>query len=98
MDTETVIATLRANEAPLRQRGVTRAALFGSTARGEAGPNSDLDIMLDIDPDAPVSLLDYVGIINFIEDLFPVRVDVAERGRLYPGIREAAERDARYAF
>ena len=98
MNSESVLEILRANEAPLRQRGVMRAALFGSTARNEAGAESDLDIMLDIDPEAPVSLLDYVGIINFIEDLFPVRVDVAERERLYPGIREAAERDAVFAF
>lgn len=98
MHRDSVIATLRANEAPLRERGVVRAALFGSTARGEAGPDSDLDIMLDIDPDARVDLFDYVGIINFIEDLFTTRVDVADHARLYPGIREAAERDAVYAF
>jgi predicted nucleotidyltransferase len=98
MNRDVVIATLKANEGLLRARGVTRAALFGSTARGEAGPQSDLDIMLDIDPRKPVDLLAYCGIINAIEDMFVVSVDVSERVRLRPGVREAAERDALYAF
>ena len=72
--------------------------MFGSTARGEAGPQSDLDIMLDIDPRAPIDLLAYCGIINAIEDLFVVPVDVSERIRLHPGVRKSAERDAVYAF
>ena len=98
MSPEVAIETLRANEASLRARGVARAALFGSTARGEAGPKSDVDIMLDINPEAPVDLLGYCGIINAIEDMFTIPVDVSERVRLHPGIREAAERDALYAF
>jgi predicted nucleotidyltransferase len=54
--------------------------------------------MLDIDPRKPVDLLAYCGIINAIEDMFVVPVDVSERVRLHPGVREAAERDALYAF
>jgi predicted nucleotidyltransferase len=98
MDTASVIATLRANEALLRQRGVVRAALFGSTARDEAGPESDVDIMVDIDPGANIDLYAYTGIILFIQDLFQCRVDVADRGALKPGIKESAEKDAVFAF
>jgi hypothetical protein len=47
---------LRQIEAALRQRGVAHAALFGSRARGEQGPDSDTDIMIEIDPDAPVGV------------------------------------------
>lgn len=53
---DAVIATPRANEAALRLRGVAHAALFGSVARGEAGPDSDIDIMVEIDPAAPVGV------------------------------------------
>jgi uncharacterized protein len=56
MSRDSVLAILRAHEAPLRQRGVTRAALFGSTARREATADSDIDIMIEIDPAAHVDL------------------------------------------
>lgn len=75
-----------------------RAALFGSTARGEGGPRSDLDIMVEIDPSANVDLYGYVGITQFIAGLFPVRVDVSERCMLLDPVRLTAERDAVYAF
>ncbi len=98
MNRDIALSILRAHEAPLRERGVLRAALFGSTARNDNRANSDVDIMVDIDPKAGVDLLSYCGIINLLEDMFPTPVDVAERTRLYPGIRESAERDAIYAF
>ena len=51
---------LKAHEAELRRRGVTRAAVFGSVARGEAGASSDVDILIDLDPGKPIGLFDYV--------------------------------------
>jgi len=98
MTPEAVIATLRANEAALRLKGVAHAALFGSVARGEAGPDSDIDIMVEIDPAAPVGVWEYVGITHFIGDLFPVKVDVSERQALKVHVRPSAERDAIHAF
>ena len=62
MNRQAIIARLRENEAALRARGVTHAALFGSRARGDEGPDSDTDIMIEIDPDAPVGVYEYVGI------------------------------------
>ena len=50
MNGQEIIAKLRENEAELRARGVTHAALFGSRARGEATADSDTDIMIEIDP------------------------------------------------
>ncbi|MHB8529006.1 MAG: nucleotidyltransferase family protein [Caulobacteraceae bacterium] len=98
MTRDAVIAVLRAHEAPLRHKGVARVALFGSTARGEAGAKSDLDIMVDIDPDAKVDLYDYVGITQYIADLFSMPVDVADRAMLIEPVRRTAEKDAVYAF
>jgi len=98
MTRDAVIATLRANEAALRLKGVTHAALFGSVARGQAGPDSDIDIMVEIDPAAPVGVWEYVGITHFIGDLFPVKVDVSERAALKAHVRPSAERDAIHAF
>jgi len=95
---DTVIATLRAHEADLRSKGVTRAALFGSSARGEAMPGSDLDIMVEIDPAAHVDLYRYVGITQFIAGLFAGPVDVVERAAMIPSVRKTADQDAVYAF
>ena len=93
-----IIATLRAHEAELRHRGVRHAALFGSVARGEARPTSDTDIMIELEPQAPVGLFEYVGITQYLADLFPARVDVANWSSLKPLVRPSAERDAVYAF
>ena len=98
MTRDSVIAILRAHEAPLRLRGVLRAALFGSTARGETTPGSDVDIMVEIDPAARVDLYGYAGITRYIAELFPVPVDVAERDMLLEPVRRTAEKDAVYAF
>lgn len=98
MNPADVIAVLKANEAALRGRGVMHAALFGSTARGEAHPDSDLDIMVDIDPQAKLDLFGFVGIGLYIETLFSRRVDVLERAALTAPARKTAERDAVYAF
>jgi predicted nucleotidyltransferase len=98
MNREQVLATLRAHEPELRQRGVLHVGLFGSVARDEATPASDIDILIELVPGAPVGLFEYVDITQYLADLFPVRVDVANRRRLKPLVRPGAERDAVYAF
>jgi len=98
MDRQQIIDCLRKNERSLRERGVTRAALFGSRARGDNKPDSDIDIMVEIGPNAPIGLFDYVSIVHSIEDLFPVRVDVSDGMAMKAHVRPSAERDAIYAF
>jgi predicted nucleotidyltransferase len=98
MQRDDILARLREKQADLRARGVTHAALFGSIARGEGGPESDIDILVEIDPNAPVGLFEYVAITQYISDLFLNRVDVSNRRQLKPFVRPQAERDAIYAF
>ena len=98
MKRDDILGKLKACEAELRARGVAHAALFGSVARGDDRPDSDIDIMVEIAPDARIGLFQYVGIVHYLEDLFPVRVDVANREGLKPLVRPSAERDALYAF
>jgi hypothetical protein len=98
MDGQEIIARLRENERELRSRGVTHAAVFGSRARGDAKPDSDTDIMIEIDPEAPVGVYEYVRIKEYIASLFDGRVDVVEREALKPYVRPAATADAIYAF
>jgi putative addiction module CopG family antidote len=51
---EAIVNGLAALERPLRERGLTSLALFGSIVRGAAGPNSDIDVLVDIAPRRPV--------------------------------------------
>jgi hypothetical protein len=98
MDTQEILAKLRENEAALRQRGVAHAALFGSRARGDNRPDSDTDILIEIDPEAHITVFDYVGLKEYIAGLFDGPVDVVSRDGLKPYIRPAASADAVYAF
>ena len=98
MNAQDVLATLRRSESALRARGVRRAALFGSLARGEHRPGSDIDIMVEIDPEAHVTVFDYVGLKEYIAGLFDSRVDVVSSDGLKPHLRPAATADAIYAF
>jgi predicted nucleotidyltransferase len=53
-------------------------------ARGEQRPDSDIDITVEIAQDARIGLIQYVGIVQFIDALLPMRVDVANREGLKP--------------
>ena len=98
MNKQEILDRLRENEGALRAHGVTHAALFGSRARDEHRPNSDTDIMIDIDPEMEMSVYDYVGLKRYIASLFDGRVDVVDREALNPYVRPPAEGDAVYAF
>ena len=98
MDRQAIIARLRSREPDLRARGVAHAALFGSRARGDDRPDSDIDIMIEIDPQAPIGVWDYVGLKEYIAGLFSGPVDVVNRDGLKPHLRPAATADAIYAF
>jgi predicted nucleotidyltransferase len=98
MNRQEILDRLRENERALRERGVTHAALFGSRARGDNGPNSDTDIMIDVDPEVEMSVYDYVGLKRYIAGLLDGRVDVVNRDALKPHNGPAATADAVYAF
>jgi uncharacterized protein len=95
---EDIIATLRANEQALREQGIMHAALFGSRARGDNRPDSDIDIMIEIDPARRMDVYDYAGIKLAVEDLFLVPTDVVNRAFLKPSIQPVSERHLIHAF
>ena len=74
---------------------VLKAWLFGSYARGEQHPDSDVDILVVFDQETGkgVSLLKHIGIALDLEELLGKKVDLVTYGTLLPFIRESAERD-----
>jgi predicted nucleotidyltransferase len=68
--------------------GAQGIELFGSVARGEDRPGSDIDLLVELRPGR--SLLDLIGLENDLSDLFGRKVDVATRRSLKPRVLKAA--------
>jgi putative addiction module CopG family antidote len=93
-----VRAELAALEKQLRERGLTSLALFGSVARSTARPDSDVDVLVDVAPDARFSLIDLVSVKDFLEDRLGRRVDVVTKEGLEPAVRDRVLREAEAVF
>ena len=79
---ERVLALLRSHADEIQRRGVTRLALFGSTARGEAGPESDVDLLIEVDPAGKFTLVELASLERFVGGLLERPVEFAFPGRL----------------
>ena len=86
------LALLRAHQAELPQFRVKSLSLFGSVARDQAGPQSDLDLLVEFDGHATYDL--YIGLKLFLEDLLGCRVDLVMTKALKPRMRPSVEREA----
>lgn len=72
---------------------VVRAYIFGSFARGENSPDSDIDILVTFDRSAKVSLFDHVSMTYDLEELLGMEVDLVTEGTLLPRIAASADND-----
>ena len=95
MGRDETLTLLRAHKAVLVQRfGVADIALFGSTVRGEATSDSDLDILVRFD--GPATSKRYFGVQFYLEDLTGLSVDLVTDKALRPELRPYVEREAIY--
>lgn len=76
-----------------RQEPVDRAWLFGSFSRMEERPDSDIDILVDLDKSASLGLLQYASIINRLEARLGRKVDLVANGSIKPFARQSINRD-----
>jgi len=91
---EEVLALIEQNQTALRKLGVRRLGLFGSYARGEATPESDLDFVVEL---SDKSFDAYMDLKNFLEELFRSRVDLVTVGSIKPRLLPIIQREAVYA-
>ncbi|RME35473.1 MAG: nucleotidyltransferase [Thermoflexia bacterium] len=85
---EEIRRTLQAHSPELQERyGVTIIGVFGSYVRGESRPDSDLDILIELEEPPRISLLDLVNLENYLSDLLGIKVHVAIQRNLKPRIR-----------
>lgn len=88
-----VLDRLAGHADELKALGLTSLALFGSTARGEARADSDVDLAAGIDAERPIGLFRFAAIRERIEDLLGVTVDLIAEPIERPALRARVERD-----
>lgn len=82
-----VVEILKRNETMFRSKyGISRIGVFGSIVRGEGSTDSDIDLLVDFEKNAEVSLLRFVEIERHLSELLGRKVDLVERRALKPFI------------
>ena len=84
---------LAATEPELRRRGIRHLAIFGSIARGDHRPDSDIDLAIEIEDNHPFSIIRMEETRLLLQDTLARPVDLGEIATLRPQIRAAFERD-----
>jgi len=93
-----VLATLKEHETELHRLGVIHASVFGSVARGQARPDSDVDVLIDLDPGRPMGVFEYARVKLYINDLLGGGGDIVNRTKLKPLLRDNILRESVHAF
>lgn len=97
MERDHVISTLRQHSADLKALGATRLFLFGSVAKNEARPDSDVDLFFDFD-DPRFSLIELIALKERIAELLQAPADIMSRGSIHPRLRLSIENSALEVF
>ncbi|MCK9909182.1 nucleotidyltransferase domain-containing protein [Microbacteriaceae bacterium K1510] len=81
---DALLQRLRGLELALRAKGVTGLAIFGSRARGDARPDSDLDVLVEVADDIKFSLLDLIKIEHIIKNATGIETQATMRRSIEP--------------
>ncbi len=98
MKRDEVISKLRAHEAELKAAGIVRLSIFGSVARGDNSPESDVDLLADFDKTKHYTLLTMGRLENRLADLLGTRVDLSSPEWLKESVKNQVLREAVLAF
>jgi predicted nucleotidyltransferase len=94
MSREKVIAEIRRNAEAIRALGASSLYLYGSHARDEAGPGSDIDVFIDRDPSKHFGFIELTELEFLLRDILRTDVDVATRTGLHPALSREIEKSA----
>jgi hypothetical protein len=92
MPRQEIIDTLRAHQSELCEQGVKSLALFGSVARNESQPDSDVDLLVEFD--GPVGMFHFLRVRRHLSQLLQRKIDLVTRPALREGMREDILREA----
>ncbi len=81
-----------------KTRPVLKAWLFGSYARGEQTPESDVDILVEFDHSSPIGLFAYARMWRELQERLGLEVDLVEEGTLMPFAVDSANRDKKLVY
>ena len=98
LEQNNVVEKLLEHQAHLQASGIVHLRLFGSKARGDDNPRSDVDLMADYDRARKLTLFDKAGLEVEISHILENQVDLCDREMLEPSVRIRAEREAVLVF
>ncbi|HUU60642.1 MAG TPA: nucleotidyltransferase family protein [Phycisphaerae bacterium] len=97
MKRDEALRILSENRERLKGFSVKSLAIFGSVARDEAAESSDIDVLVEFEPDAHVGLFAFVRLQRFLAGILGCRVDLATREALRERMRDRILKEAIYA-
>ena len=95
---QTVVGKLKELAPALRAAGIKRLSLFGSRARGDARPDSDLDVLIERTSQGETPRFDYFKAIRLMEDGVGLQVQIAMKNQLRPRVAERIADDVIEVF
>ncbi|MCC8949176.1 nucleotidyltransferase domain-containing protein [Bradyrhizobium sp. Arg62] len=98
MTREEIVAAIRENADAIKAEGVSKLAIFGSRVRGDYRLDSDVDVLVEVEPDASFSLLNLIGVEHIIEDATGLQAQATMKRSLPPRLAQRIADDILEVF
>jgi hypothetical protein len=98
MTRDDIIATILGRSDVIKAEGVSKLAIFGSRARGDNRPDSDLDVLIEVEPDCSFSILNLIGVEHIIQDATGLQTQATMRRSMQPRFAQRISDDILEVF